>query len=43
MVKVVNYLFDSMFQGKRKISLQEKVFVVLTTAVIVTSSVLLLI
>ena len=37
MTKVVAYLFDSMFQGKNKISLREKIFVVCVAMAVLTS------
>lgn len=41
MTKVVNYLFDNMFQGKQKISLTEKIVVVSATLLIVSATLII--
>lgn len=40
MTKVVTYLFDSMFQGKQKVSTGEKAFVITAVAIVLTTSIL---
>lgn len=41
MTKVVTYLFDNMFQGKRKITFLEKLFVISVAAIVLTTTTLL--